>query len=42
MGRNRARKDDGRGFGRYFGEVLVFGLAVGVAAMLGAGVARAA
>jgi hypothetical protein len=36
MGRNRARKDEERGFGRYFGEVLAYGAVIGLAAMVGA------
>lgn len=39
LGRNRARKAEGRAFGRYFVEVLAFGAAVGVMATIGAGVA---
>ena len=36
VGRNRARKAEGRGLGRYFGEVLAFGLVAGLAATAGA------
>jgi hypothetical protein len=42
LGRNRARKEEGRGYGRYFAEVLAYGAIVGVAAMIGAGLRGAA
>ena len=42
VGRNRARKEEGRGLGRYFGEVLAFGLVAGLAATAGAGLSGAA
>ena len=42
VGKNRARKAEGRGFGRYFGEVLVFGAVAGLVATAGAALSGAA